>query len=481
MPRIAPANSSCSGSVNKQVPPVNTQIPPAPLIVQKTGGPTITRYPIPPGYHQQYGQHPPQNGPPTPMSAYPQSYGQQWPQGPPSQYSPMSSQGSPYAHYAPHGYPTPITPYGSQYPSPASAQTQSSYQNGVFPQQGQYQQQYSLQQAITPQSYQGQSPLNQNPALQHMNPTQPQQAYSFYGGSPSAPAPSAPYLVQGSGAYGPSDHATWIASQEDPQVIESTHGGISFSTLQSCPVPLIITEITWLAPKPVGRPLATTFSQSEAQDPLPPPWPEDSGKSVSKYISLDSLNETCASIRNSNGWEDMSNDPIFREIGDDRGLVSIDELFASRGHDRRYEGDADRNQSRASPGSSDYGGNQSDQPGWSVMDNLEYALNSGDFTAASGQPKQTPLEPFDIAEMEQLDRAEELTQRKITGGLVVTQGKKTPTPNESQEEKLARLGVTGTPKPVVSRAPSQTIDCNRLRRRSRSPVYDRRWVQYDLS
>ncbi|KAI9772528.1 MAG: hypothetical protein M1840_000733 [Geoglossum simile] len=389
------------------------------------------------------------------MSAYPQSYGQQWPQGPPNQYSPMSSQGSPYTHYAPHGYPTPITPYGSQYPSPASAQSQSSYQNGVFPQQGQYQQQYSSQPVITSQSYQGQPSLNQNPALQHMNPTQPQQKYSFYSGNPSAHTPGTPYLVQGGGAYGPQDHAAWIPNQDDPQVIESTHG-----------------EITWLAPKPVGRPLAATFSQSEAQDPLPPLWPEESGKSVSKYISLDSLNETCASIRNSNDWENMSNDPIFREIGDDRGLVPIDELLTSRG---RYEGNADRDQTRASSSSSDHGGNQSDQPGWSVMDNLEYALNSGDFTVASGQQKQAPSEPFDMAEMEQLDRAEEFTQRTITRGSTVTaRGKETPTPNESQEVKLARLGVTGAPKPVVSRVPSQSIDCNRSRRRSRSPTYDRR-------
>jgi hypothetical protein len=170
----------------------------------------------------------------------------------------------------------------------------------------------------------------------------------------------------------------------------------------------------------------------------------------------------------------MSNDPVFREIGDDRGLVPIDELLASRGHDRRYEDNADRDQSRGSPGPSEHGGNQSDQTGWSVMDGLEYALNSGDFTAASGKQKQVKLEPFDMAEMEQLDRAEEFTQRKITRDLVVMQGKKPPTPNESQEEKLARLGVTGTPKPVISRVPSQTMDCNRSRRRSRSPVYDRR-------
>jgi hypothetical protein len=218
------ANNSYSGSVSKQVPPVNTQIPAMPLTVQKTGGPTITRYPPPPGYHQQYGQHASLNGPLTPMSAYPQSYGQQWPQGSQNQYSPMSSQSSPYA---PYGYPTPVTPYGSQYSSPASARSQP-YQNGFLPQRGQYQQHYGPQQAPNPQCYQGQmnSPQNPNPA--HTSPAmpqQPQQPYSFYGSNQPAPSAGTPHSTQGNGAHGAQDYSAWGFSQNNTQMTEPVRGG----------------------------------------------------------------------------------------------------------------------------------------------------------------------------------------------------------------------------------------------------------------
>ncbi|KAH0545565.1 hypothetical protein FGG08_000396 [Glutinoglossum americanum] len=450
------ANNSCSGTVNKQVPPVNTQIPVMPLTVQKTGGPTITRYPPPPGYQQQYGQRAPPSGPPTPMSAYSQPYGQQWPQGPQNQYSPMSSQGSPHPHHAPYGYPTPVTPYGSQYPSPASAQSQP-YQNGFFPQQGQYQQQYGPQQATNPQCYPNQIQSLQNPNPTHRSLTMPQQSqqpYSFYGSIQSCP-PSAPHIAQGNGTYGPPDYPAWTPSQGDAQTIEPAHG-----------------EITRLAPMPAGRPLATTFLQSEAQEPLPPPWSEESGNSVSKFFSLKSFSEACVTIRDTEGWRYMKDDPIFRQITDGGDLIPIEELLACRGRNIQYEDSKD--QSRATPVPSDHGDNQSDQPGWSVMDNLENALNSGDFTTVSSKPKQVKSEPFDIAEMEQLDRAEEFTQRKLTLDMVPKQEKTVISSSESQEEKLARLGVTGTPKPVTSRIPSQSVDRGNPRRRSRSPAYDRR-------
>jgi hypothetical protein len=171
----------------------------------------------------------------------------------------------------------------------------------------------------------------------------------------------------------------------------------------------------------------------------------------------------------------MKDDPVFRHIGDNGDLIPISELLASWGRCRRRGDGADQNESRKLSIPSDHGGNQSDQPGWSVMDNLENALNSGDFTAVSNKQTQVKSEPFDMAEMEQLDMAEEFTQRKLSQDLATKQEKKTSiTSGESQEEKLARLGVTGTPKPIISRVPSQSMDRGGSRRRSRSPTYDRR-------
>ncbi|KAH0562601.1 hypothetical protein GP486_002725 [Trichoglossum hirsutum] len=287
---------------------------------------------------------------------------------------------------------------------------------------------------------------NPNPARASPTvPQQPQQQYSFYGSNQPAPSPNTPH---GNGSYGAPDYSAWGYSQNDVQMTEPARG-----------------EITWLAPKPVGRPLSAAFSLSEAEESLPPPWPEESGNSVSKYFNLKSLSEACVTIRDAEDWEYMKDDPIFQRIGDG-DLIPISELIASRGRSRQRG--TDQNESRESPIPSDHGGNKSDQPGWSVMDNLENALNSGDFTAVSTKQKQVKSEPFDMAETEQLDRVEESTQRKLVQDVLVEQRKTSVTSDESQEEKLARLGVTGAPKPVTSR------DRGGSRRRSRSPTYDRR-------
>lgn len=82
--------------------------------------------------------------------------------------------------------------------------------------------------------------------------------------------------------------------------------------------------------------------------------------------------------------------------------------------------------------------NERDSHGWSVMNNLEQALNSGDFSAAA-KKRHTASTAYSHEEKPQLRQHIEENDEGASA--------------RTAEEKLAALGVTGLPKPV--RAPAR--------------------------
>jgi len=200
--------------------------------------------------------------------------------------------------------------------------------------------------------------------------------------------------------------------------------------------------VEWHPPKLVVRPLASDYFAEEVIATLPPPPPKADGSSPSKYFTCANFQESIRSVRDTSDWVAIKDDPVFQCIAENGDSLPIEYLTAHRGfpdHDEENmdldteEGELSQERNTAS-----IHPDKKDSHGWSVMDNLEQALNSGDFSAAAKQRHATPLESLD-AERFQLrhhveDSAEEASAR-------------------AAEEKLAALGVTGLPKPV--RAPAR--------------------------
>ncbi|KAI9821752.1 MAG: hypothetical protein M1827_002333 [Pycnora praestabilis] len=412
----------------RAVPPGGFNQPnvPRPLKRQKPNGPVITRYgPPPQSFPQQYGNqqgfggpqygqapHAQQGGyygPPTPVSGYPQPY-QQWQQPPQHQYRASYSPGIQYPPYGPQGPPTPATPYGPQYPSPVSAQGRSQH-NGFFPQNAHY-------------------PHNQGPPQYQdygqSNPPRSLQTSAHGGELPfQAHQPrigSSPEILYGNAINGNQPTPTEFAFKPPPAIEPWDEPEGPQAQTQ-------IGQTVWHPAIRVARPLPATHAEAEvARFPLPS-FKDGDQTCVSVHYSAANAHVTCLDVRKTDNWDNVKNDPVFCEIANDCDLIPLDALIAIRG--RREEPaediDPDREEGELSQGSqmacNEFPNNQV-QGGWNVMDNLEHSLNSRRFSPDQ-QHEEPAQESFDMAEMERLQEAE-----------------------ESTEERLARLGVTGQPKPV---------------------------------
>jgi hypothetical protein len=126
---------------------------------------------------------------------------------------------------------------------------------------------------------------------------------------------------------------------------------------------------------------------------------------VSMYFTADNSHEAFLNVRQTDEWEALQDDPVFVVFTDEEmrsNLVSLEDCIAQR--DRPDES---------------YDESQQDEDlemhdaTWDIMDNLEQALATN-----SGVPKTSATESATI-----------------------------PSQQLSQEDILAKLGVTGTPKP----------------------------------
>jgi hypothetical protein len=162
--------------------------------------------------------------------------------------------------------------------------------------------------------------------------------------------------------------------------------------------------IIWHPAKQMTRALPSTFVEAEEQALRPAPEGLENGESVSMYFTAENSHEAFLDVRQTDDWEMIRDDPIFVVFTDQdmrENLVSLEDCIAQRdrpdAHFESVQSDGDEEMPDAS---------------WSVMDHLEHVL-----TSAQGDP-----------------------QTKVKGL------KESPT-DVSQEDILARLGVTGAPKP----------------------------------
>jgi hypothetical protein len=163
--------------------------------------------------------------------------------------------------------------------------------------------------------------------------------------------------------------------------------------------------ITWHPAKQVTRALPSTFAEAEAEALRPTPEKLDNGDSVSMYFTADNSHEAFLNVRQTDEWETLKDDPVFVEFTDEEmrsNLVSLEDCIAQRDRpDESYEEtqqDEDLEMRDAT---------------WDIMDNLEQALATNNGATKSAAMKSETASPQQL----------------------------------SQEDILAKLGVTGTPKP----------------------------------
>ena len=180
------------------------------------------------------------------------------------------------------------------------------------------------------------------------------------------------------------------------------------------------------------------MAEAEAQLLAPPVEHSGPGHSVSKYLMPENIDKAFLPIRETEHWEHLKDNPIFADLPNvgDRGTVPVDECMAQPTRESAAAQEPDKDEDMR-------------DAGWNVMDNLEQALSG---SAAVKDENPSP--------------------------------KVDPEHNESQEDILAKLGVTGSPKPVTERpsVPPSFVPCllraqmrpTRMQRPTRSIAHCRR-------
>jgi hypothetical protein len=163
--------------------------------------------------------------------------------------------------------------------------------------------------------------------------------------------------------------------------------------------------IIWHPAKQVTRALPSTFDEAEAHALQPTPEKLDNAESVSVYFMAENSHEAFLDVRQTDDWDSIRDDPIFVVFTDmdmRQNLVSLEDCIAQRDRPDEYLATAQRDDDEEMPDAS-----------WNVMDHLEQELSSTN-RASSAKP----------VEHQHPSRTE-----------------------TSQEDILAKLGVTGAAKP----------------------------------
>ncbi|KAF1955769.1 hypothetical protein CC80DRAFT_414098 [Byssothecium circinans] len=425
------------------LPPGAPPRPPESRPPKKKGNPIITRYPPPPGYR---GPAQPQG--PYGTQQYPQQY--QQPQPPyaqvPPVHQPYTNQGyqaPPAAQgYPPQIYPPQNNPQQPSYPQP-SYPPASTYQ---WPQQGHVPQPSYTQPPIFPgsqgyappqgtyQSYPGQhAPVDPGQQAwtqpqgweQSMAPTTypPVSQYNSFSGPPAnaqpghdpnaLPTPTSAHPAASQSAPSisqPQSAASEKTNGEKPQLFLAWDdwdfdfdGAIWPKANEPVDPDFSLGVIIWRPAKQVTRALPSNFAQAEEQALKPPAERLGNGESVSIYFTHENSHEAFLDVRQTDEWYKIRKDPVFVVFTDEemsRNLVPIEECIALRDRpDEPVEEIEDEDEDM--PDST-----------WSVMDGLEQALSSNTEDVKTA---------FSKAREERRD--------------------------QTQEDILAKLGVTGTPKP----------------------------------
>lgn len=168
--------------------------------------------------------------------------------------------------------------------------------------------------------------------------------------------------------------------------------------------------IIWRPGKQVTRALPSTYAEAEEQALKPPAEKLENGESVSIYFTLANSHEAFLNVRQTDDWLNVMDDPVFVEFPEDNvELIALEDVIANR--DRPDEKEVVEN------------GEEKEQTdsNWNIMDNLEQALTSGQHSGKH-HPDTTEVTTSPTSQL-------------------------TAAKDQNQEDILAQLGVTGSPKP----------------------------------
>ena len=395
---------------------------------KKKGNPIITRYPPPPGYRgpaqpqgpfgtvqyqtpqQGYPQAPSVPGPYANQSYQLQSFGAaqgyasqqpysqpgyQWPQQASQSFSshPPTTQPPHYTNPSPHPqqqnghphYPSQPPPINTNQPAWPNAQGwQQSAGSATYPPTNSFGASPANGQP-TPDSNPYPTPLSANPKSTLPTPVSAQSQSATGETTPG----EKPELFLGWDDWDfDFDGAIWPKANEpvDPD--------------------LSLGVITWRPAKQVTRALPATFEEAEEQSLKPPAEKLGNGESVSLYFTTENSYEAFLDVRKTDEWYDIKDDPVFVVFKDEEmktNLISIENCLSLRDRPDEPIQDAAERQDEDMHDST-----------WSVMDHLEQAL-SGD-----------------------MEDVKQLTPPHTVGKF---------SRDQAQEDILAKLGVTGSPKP----------------------------------
>ncbi|KAF2744185.1 hypothetical protein M011DRAFT_480021 [Sporormia fimetaria CBS 119925] len=356
-----------------------------------------------PGYPQQAAWPNPHYGapqaPPTGQTYPPSGYPPQ-PAYPPQPPYPQYPQPQPYQYPQTNAPPATGYPQPQNYPAPQPFPAQPVAYNSYPPQPAPP----HVPQPPYPQPQSWAQPGNQPPHVpgdaHYSTSSAPTAAYPATSTAPSYPA-------SGQGVSPTSGVATSNEKCEKPNLAGEEwdfdfDGPIWPKSNEPVDQRLSIGVITWHPAKQVTRALPATFQEAEEQALKPPQEKFGNAESVSKYFTLENTHEAFLDVRQTDAWEEIKDDPAFVVFPDEQDTVyvSLEECIASR--DRPDEPLEEPKQVDSEE--------KVREASWSVMDNLEQAL------------------------------AEEAQPTLSTAGKDAQRG-------ETDEDILARLGVTGSPKP----------------------------------
>ncbi|KAF2166101.1 hypothetical protein M409DRAFT_55443 [Zasmidium cellare ATCC 36951] len=377
---------------------------PPPAKKSRGNGPIITRYPPPPGYRP-----PPQPQPP---------FGQQ-------------------AGWQP-GYPQPAYP-GYQQP-PYQQFPQPQYQPQPYPQQQGYfppPQQGWQQPVTTPQS----APPLWQPPSNAMNHNARRHN--------SAPFPISGPLIDGNGDPMPPMDDVMTTGDE----LEHEFDGECYFARHPDEINLELSLglIEWKAPLPTKRALPATFGEAELEALAPrQPLPTD-GESISEYFSGIKRDEAFLSVRQTDSWEDIKNSLIFKEFSvvcsEVITLAELLEKYRCR-YDPKWA-EADRFSARSITPDLDREPTPADDRSTMEVDERQASFGA---TRERSEPANGILDDLEQA-LRPTSRGSVHHHRHSRNNSVSSQNLSRPKPlpavrDQSQEEILAALGVTGSPKTV---------------------------------
>lgn len=274
---------------------------------------------------------------------------------------------------------------------------------------------------------------------------------------------------------GRSEHANSVSGYDDEDLEEDFYDECYFAVHpEEIDLKLSLGMIEWKAPLPTKRPLPSTFAEAELEALAPrKPLPTDD-ESISDYFIRSKRHEASLSVRQTEYWNEVKDDIIFREFpmicasiltmsellakykdrpdptwrsrvysptpDPETSVMDVDDEITPRPqqnpHSRRTSRSQQYHRSRSVSRSQDYMDEQSDVLG--SLENMSHSrrhsrASSVASTSSHRASKPTPLMPIRDA---------------------------------AQEDILAALGVTGSPK-VVYQTPGPAIGAPQPQRTSR--------------